>query len=53
MFIFKNRNKISVILTLMVLVSVLFLANKWMDGSLDNRSKAASQAEEIKINNSF
>jgi hypothetical protein len=53
MFIFKNHNKISFILTLMVLVSVLYLANKWMDGSLDNRSKAASQVEEIEINKSF
>lgn len=53
MFIFKNHNKISLILTLMILVSVLYLANKWMDGSLDNRSQAASQVEEIKLNNSF
>jgi len=49
MFISKSKNKISLILSLMILVSVLYLANKWMDGSLDNRSKAANSVEEVEI----
>lgn len=53
MFISKSKNKISMILTLMVLVSVLFLANKWMEESRDNRSSAAVQIEEVESNNSF
>jgi len=50
----KGQNKISLILTLMILISALYLANKWMDGSLDNRSKAANPVEKVEIiNNSF
>lgn len=52
MFIFKSKNKISLILTLTVLVSVLFLANKFMEEERDNRSSAV-QMEEIQINNFF
>ena len=53
MFIFKGKTKISIILTLMILVSVLYLANKWMTGSLDNRSSATNFSEEIEIDKSF
>ena len=50
----KSRQKISLILNLMILVSALFLANKWMEEGRDSRSKAASiESQEILMDEAF